>query len=152
MNEERGERREPEREGVIFLIYKDGKVLLEERTIPGKAYSGYTIIPGGKFEVGVDHNHDDAVNREICEECGNIEITKIILLDRYLQTTITNHLYKVSAYLIAGFEGEISNPEGKSNHIWVDLNEAANSLLFADSRYIILLAKQYLSGKEPLGG
>jgi 8-oxo-dGTP pyrophosphatase MutT (NUDIX family) len=144
MSLEMREKRLPEREGVIFLIYKDGKVFLEERTMPVKAYTGYTIIPGGKFEKGVDLNHDDAVRREFREECGDVKITKMILLDNYLQTTITNHLYSVSAYLITDYEGEITNPEGKSKHIWVDINVASEHLLFADSRYIVLLAKQQL--------
>jgi len=144
MNAEISEKRLPEKEGVIFLIYKNGKVLLEKRTRPDKAYFGYIIIPGGKFEKGIDSNHEDAVRREISEECGCIAIKGMVLLDNYLQTTITNHLYDVSAYLITDFDGEITNPEEKSEHIWVDLEKAKNYLSFADSRYIITMAREVL--------
>ena len=150
MSAEIREKRLPEREGVLFLIYKDGKVLLEERLHPDKAYLGYTIIPGGKFDKDKDRNHDDAVRREVKEECG-VGITEMFLLDRFLQTTISNHLYNVSAYLILGVDGEVANMEGKSGHLWVDLNEAHKHVSFADSRYILLLAKQHLIGIKPLG-
>jgi hypothetical protein len=134
MSVEMREKRLPEREGVLFLIYRNGKVLLEERLHPEKAYFGYTIIPGGKFDKDK-------------EECG-VDITEMFLLDNYLQTTITNHLYSVSVYLITDYDGEITNPEGKSKHIWIDINKASEHLLFADSRYNILLAKQQLFGEN----
>jgi 8-oxo-dGTP pyrophosphatase MutT (NUDIX family) len=147
MSVEMREKRLPEREGVLFLIYRNGKVLLEERLHPEKAYFGYTIIPGGKFDKDKDFSHDDAVRREVKEECG-VDITEMFLLDNYLQTTITNHLYSVSVYLITDYDGEITNPEGKSKHIWIDINKASEHLLFADSRYNILLAKQQLFGEN----
>jgi 8-oxo-dGTP pyrophosphatase MutT (NUDIX family) len=147
MNEERVERREPEREGVIFLICKDGKVLLEDRNLPTKAYSGYRIIPGGKVEKQKDISHEEALKREAWEECG-IEVVEMIHLDTFLHVTISNHLYNTSAYLITKFNGEVRNVEGKSEHIWVDFDEAIKSMLFADSRYVVLLAKQHLNGKE----
>ena len=57
MSVEVKEQRLPEREGVYFLIYKSGKVLLEERKTPEKAYYGYTIIPGGKVEKSTNESH-----------------------------------------------------------------------------------------------
>lgn len=151
MSIEVGEKKLPEKQGVIFLIYKDGMVLLEKRTDPDMACFGYTIIPGGKFEKGKDKTHEDAVIREIKEECGDINIKKMIFLDRYLSNTITNHLCNFSAFLITEFEGEISNPENKSEHIWVKLDEAYKVLEFADSRYIILMAKNYLLREDGQG-
>lgn len=150
MNQERRDRREPDKEGVIFLIYKDGKVLLEDRNLPTKAYSGYRIIPGGKVEKGKDGGHEDALKREVREECG-IEVVEMVLLDTFYHVTISNNLYNTSAYLITQFDGEVKNVEGKSEHVWVDLDEAAKSLLFADSRYIILLAEHFLNEKAQLG-
>lgn len=144
MSAEFGEKRLPDRQGVIFLLYKDGKVLLEERISPDKAYFGYTIIPGGKFEKGIDVTHEDALKREVLEECG-VTVSDFVLLDRYLQTTITNHLYDVSAFLVTRYDGEVTNPEGKARHLWVDINKADKHLLFADSRYILSMAKDMLS-------
>lgn len=147
MSTEIGEKRVPDRQGVIFLIYNNGKVLLEERISTNKAYYGYTIIPGGKFEQGVDLSHEDALKREVLEECG-VTINDFVLLDRYLQTTITNHLYDVSAFLVTNYNGEITNPEGKARHLWVDIAEADKYLLFADSRYILSMAKSILSNRQ----
>lgn len=145
------ERREPEKEGVIFLIYQNGKVLLEDRKTPNKAYFGYKIIPGGKVEIDKDLNHEKAAEREALEECG-IVVKKMIHLDTFLHMTISNHLYHTSAYLITEFEGEVVNKEGKSDHVWVEIDEAEKSLEFVDSRYIILLAKKYLNETKQIMG
>jgi 8-oxo-dGTP pyrophosphatase MutT (NUDIX family) len=147
MNNEIGEQRKPEKEGVIFLIYKNGKVLLEDRKRPDKPYFGYKIIPGGKVEKETDCGFDDAAEREALEECG-IKVTKMVHLDTFLHMTISNHLYNTATYLITEFEGEVINPEDKSDHIWVDLDEASKLLEFSDSRYVVLLAKQYLAGQN----
>lgn len=72
----------------------------------------------------------------------------MVHLDTFLHMTISNHLYHTSAYLITKFNGEVRNVEGKSEHIWVDLDEAARTILFADSRYVVSLAKQHLAGKN----
>src|SRR5688572_28863936 len=133
MSNEFGERRDPERKGVIFLIYQDGKVLLEDRTTPEKAYFGYEIIPGGKVESGTDINFEQAAKREVFEECG-IVVKGMVQLDTFLHVTISNHLYETTAFLITEFEGEPNNVEGKSKHLWVDINEANQHLLFGDSK------------------
>lgn len=132
-----------ERKGVIFLIYKDGKVLLEHRTTPDKAYFGYEIIPGGKVEQ-TDISAVKAAEREAFEECG-IVVKKMAHLDTFLHVTISNHLYQTAAFLITEFEGELKNNEGKSEHIWVDINETSKHLQFADSRYVIRLALNFLA-------
>lgn len=151
MNIEMGEKRLPENQGVIFLIHKNGMVLLERRTNPDMACFGYTIIPGGKFEKKKDKDHEYAVRREIKEECGDIKIKKMVFLGKYLSNTITNQLYNFSAFLITEFEGEISNPENKSEHVWVEIDQADKLLEFADSKYIILMAKNYLLRKDSQG-
>ena len=135
------ERREPEKEGVIFVIFRDGKVLLENRTTLNKVYYGYTIIPGGKVEFG--ESHDEAAEREILEECG-VRSTKITLLGSFLHVTISNNLYHTSAYLITEFEGEFANNENKAEHLWGDFEEAESLLQFAESKYVLQLAKNAL--------
>ena len=145
MSTEMQEKRIPEREGVLFLIHKDGKVLLEERLRPDKAYYGYTIIPGGKANREIKEDHVSAAKREIEEECG-ISVKDLVLLDTFRNVTISNTLYNVSAYFIDGFEGEVRNVEGKSRHVWVDIKEASKEVCFADQKYVILLAQLYLSG------
>lgn len=144
MSKEVGEKKLPTREGVIFLLYKDGKVLLEDRKHPKKAYFGYTIIPGGTLEKEIDNDFETAAKREILEESGVI-VRKMMLLDTFLHTTISGNLYNTSAFLITEYGGEVKNMEGKSNHLWVSLEEADNLVEFAESKYIILLAKNVLN-------
>ncbi len=57
------------KQAIIFLIYKDGKILLERKLNPGKSYSGRIVIPGGKVEVDQNETPEQAVIREMKEEC-----------------------------------------------------------------------------------
>lgn len=142
MAKEIGEKRLPEKDGVIFLIFQHEKVLLEDRITPEKPYFGYIIIPGGKKE-NTDASLEEAAEREALEEC-NIKVKKMIHLDTFLHVTISNNLYNTAVYLITEFEGELNNIEGKSTHLWASLDEAFEIMPFAESRYIITLAKQKL--------
>jgi 8-oxo-dGTP pyrophosphatase MutT (NUDIX family) len=145
MSSEIKEKLMPDKEGVFFLVYNNGQVLLEERLQPEKAYYGYIIIPGGKVEVGNGEDHTAAVKREVREECGVIA-TNITKLDNFLNMSLSKNFYNTSAYLITEYDGEVRNVEGKSRHIWVDIDKASEVLSFADSRYLILLTKLHLSG------
>ena len=144
MGKELGEIRQTEREGVIFLIYRNGKVLLEKRTTPDKVAYGYTIIPGGKIDRSQGESAEKAAEREILEECG-VGVKNLIPLDTFLHVTMSNMLYRTTAFLVTDYDGEIKNIEGKSEQIWVDIDRADKVLHFADSRYIVRLAKDYLS-------
>lgn len=144
MTAEMGEKRLPEKEGVYFLVYKEGKILIEERITSGKAYYGYNIVPGGKVNFVDGESHEQGAKREIKEELG-VEATKLVCLDRFLNTSISNHLYDISVYLILDFKGEVTNVENKSIHRWVDIEKANEFLPFGDSRYVVLLAREYLS-------
>jgi 8-oxo-dGTP pyrophosphatase MutT (NUDIX family) len=145
MTSEFRERLMPDKEGVFFLVYNNGQVLLEERLQPEKAYYGYTIIPGGKVETDKGEDHLVAVKREIEEECG-VTATNIFKLDDFLNITLSNNFYHTSAYLITEYDGEVRNVEGKSRHVWVDIDKASELLPFVDSRYLILLARLHLNG------
>ena len=76
--ETKTERSEPTKRGVFFLVFEKDKVLLEKRIKPGKAYFGYTIIPGGGVEDG--ESYEEAMIREAGEELG-IKPTKFVMLD-----------------------------------------------------------------------
>lgn len=143
MSVEFGEVRVPEREGVIFLIYKDGKVLIENRVHPNKVYYGYPIIPGGKVKKDEGEPYYIAAQREAEEECG-IVVRKMVHLDTFLHVTMSNHLYRTAAYLITDYEGEVKNVEGVSEQIWVDIEKVDETLPFADSKYVVKLARDYL--------
>lgn len=137
----------PDKEGVYFIVYNNGQVLLEERLQPEKAYYGYTIIPGGRVESENEENHLTAVKREVKEECGVIP-TNIIKLDDFFTITLSKHFFHTSAYLITEYDGGVRNVEGKSRHVWVDIDKASELLPFVDSKYSILLARLYLNGTK----
>jgi len=143
MSVELREVRKPDYEGVIFLIHHDGKVLLERRNNPDKVYYGYTIIPAGKVKKEENESFIDAVRREIKEEC-DITPGELINLDTFLQISISNHFYRTTAFLVTDYKGRVRNVEGKSEHIWVNINKASEMLPFADSKHVINLAKDYL--------
>ena len=82
--------------------------------------------------------------REVGEELGIIP-TKFVLLDTFQHITITGHHYRTAAWLITEYQGEITNNEpDKAEHVWVGLDEALFLIPFADSRYVIQLAKAKL--------
>lgn len=95
-----------------------------------------------------DLSYEEAAKREVEEECG-VKVMKIVPLDRFLMVTTSNTLYKMSAFMVVDFEGDVLNKEGKSKHIWLSYEQAREVLCFADIRYVLLLAKEYLA-KEGL--
>jgi len=147
MSVEYKEKISPEIEGVIFLVCKEGNVLLEERIDPNKAYFGLKIIPGGHVDYLMDKNHEDARDREVFEECG-VVVKGSVLLDTFYNVTAAKKLCFTSAYLVTDYEGEVQDKEPeKSKHIWVRIQEAKKLLPFVESRYILDLATKKLTEK-----
>lgn len=143
MLQERRERKTPDRQAVIFLVYKEGKILLEERIKPGSGYYGYTIIPGGGVEDG--ESPKEAAKREIKEELGVIPVS-IIHLDRFEDVTLSNAHILFDAYLIDEYRGDPVNKEPeKSNHVWVPIEDAFEYLPLVSSRHIIDRAINFLN-------
>lgn len=107
------------KQGVVFAIIKDDKILLEERIEAGSKFSGYTIIPGGGAG---DESIEKALEREVDEEFGS-KVVEYILLKTITKieddVTNTRHLF-----LVTEVSGEISNPEGINKHIWATLEDA----------------------------
>lgn len=97
---------------VICLIYKENKILLQNRI--NKDWKGYTL-PGGHVEIG--ESFVDAVIREIKEETG-LTISNPCL-SGIKQFPIENGRYLVLLYKTDKFEGNLtSSNEGKME--WVD--------------------------------
>lgn len=133
----------PERKSVMFLAYKEGKFLLENRTNPEKSYYGYTIIPGGKCDLGLDVNTGAAMERELDEEWG-LRPGNVTLLDCFECITTKLKHYYVEAYLILDPQGTFENREGKSEPIWVAYEQARNLLRFDNSRHVLELAQRFI--------
>ena len=142
MIERNSEKIGPTREGVMWLIFRNGRVLLEERNKQDKSYYGYTIVPGGKLEDGEEVL--ECLEREIKEEHGVIP-TKCEFLDTFESIIPGGNHYKIHAFLILDFEGEIVNNEPeKTNLKFVRLEHAQKVLKFGTSKYVLLMAKQFI--------
>lgn len=133
----------PQREAVLFLLYADGKFLLEERVNPTKSYFGYTKVPGGKVEEG--ESRQAALEREVEEEVG-VKLKEIVFLDSFESVTTDGVHYLVHAYLLPSFDGEIEGKEEEnSNFVWFSYHQAMEKVRFADSKYALLLAGRFVN-------
>lgn len=109
---------------VLCLIYKDNKILLQDRI--KKDWKGYTL-PGGHIEK--DESIVDAVIREMKEETG------LTILNPKLcgvkQFPIDNGRYIVFLFSADKFKGDlISSNEG--NMHWVNKDDLSNLNLVND--------------------
>ena len=141
---ERGEIKRPgETEGVIFLLYKNGKFLVEEVVRPDSEFYGHVRIPGRKIEQG--ESPEDAMKREIKEEFG-VSAKSFIHLDTFEDVALSGNYYVFHAFLVLDYDGEVKNQEpGKSNIYWLPIHEARDSLKLASSRYILCLSEKAIT-------
>jgi 8-oxo-dGTP diphosphatase len=109
---------------VICLIYKENKILLQDRI--KRDWKGYTL-PGGHVEK--DESFVTAVIREMKEETG-LTITNPVLCG-IKQFPINNGRYIVLLYKTDEFEGDLtSSEEGKME--WVDREDLPSYNLVND--------------------
>jgi 8-oxo-dGTP diphosphatase len=143
---ERKEKNSYEYEGVIFLVYKDGKFLIEERTRNDSAHFGYFTIPAGTMEQ--NELPEDALLRELSEEQG-IRATETTLIDSFESMTFGGKHYLMHAYLITKYEGELENKEQEKCKLhWVTPKEADNLLCIASSRLILFKSLAIINKEE----
>lgn len=137
--------------GVSFLLFRDGKVLLERKKYPGKPYNGNIIVPGGHVEPG--ETFEEALVREIYEECGVVP-REYLLLDTFDSVSPAGNYFHIQAYLVTCFDGEIKNMEGpsKTEHLLVDIDKANDYIKLLSSRYPVFLTQLRLSEKGQLTG
>lgn len=140
---ERGEIKKPgETEGVIFLLYKDGKFLVEEVTRVESGFYRHLRIPGGKIEQG--ESPEEAMKREVEEELG-VSPKSFIELDAFEDVTLSGNYYVFHAFLVLDYDGEVKNREPeKSNLYWLPVDEAWDSLKLASSRYVLCLSEKVI--------
>jgi len=139
---ERNEIKRPtETEGVIFLLYKGGRVLVEGRLKKGSGFYGHTVIPGGEIEKG--ETPENAMKREIKEEL-DVVVKDFEELDTFESVTLNFGYHVFHAYLVTRFDGEIKNMEPEKSHFhWVSVPEAWDILKLASSRYVLCLAEKF---------
>jgi len=134
----------PERiPGVVFVVVKDGQVLLEKRPDrKGDSFRNEIIIPGGHIDPGETAPH--AVLRELREEL-NLRLLKCRLLGSVIYGH-ANKPYEAHTFLVTDFNrGELVNVEPeKGEHWWVPIEDAREKLSLEASRKIIDLARGVL--------
>lgn len=136
----------PHKLGVIFLPYKKGLVLLEDRIDLNNSFYGYTIIPGGKVERldnGELEKPEQAVVRELGEEYG-LEANIIIPLDTFVDFVLTEKPYLFQAFLVFCSGEAVDKEPLKSRHRWVTLEEAENLVKIASGRNVLARASRVL--------
>ena len=134
-------------EGVIFLIYKDGKVLLEERSRSDPKFPGFLLIPGGTMEKG--ETSQETLNRETKEEFGKgFEIVECVPLVSFLHFDGRGKLLKSHAFLIRDYKGPVTNEEpDRTIHIWLPIKIAYDSVPLGSSKLVIARAVEVISGE-----
>lgn len=144
MSSELQEKLKPQREAVIFLLYRKGNVFIERRLKKGSGYYGYFIIPGGGVEE-IDNTFEDAVRREAWEEKG-VLVGNAVHLGSFVDASFSSGELKTShAYLVNDFEGDpIEKEPEKAELSEVPIGDVDEYLEIASSKLIILWARAKL--------
>lgn len=138
------------RESCIFLLFaKDsGKVLIEKRRAKSldDKMGGMLVIPAGKVEevdrVPNEDYFENALKREVFEEFGVVVTSKTVLFDT-THTTPNGNTYDSRVYLVHGWQGNVSNAEGKHEHLWLDVSEAERLVLNPVEKRIIQAVREW---------
>ncbi len=102
-------------ETVAFIIYRDGKVLVEKRSMKKKVDPGQVIIPGGHVEKG--ETPVEACKRELKEELG-VECRRIDFIVKLLYPHPVEK-QNVNYYLCRDIVGELKAQEA-DEVFWID--------------------------------
>lgn len=139
-----------EKRGVVFIIFKDNKIQLEERIEPGRKFSGFTIIPGGGIESG--EKPITTLCREVIEEYGVLPL-KFKEIGKIVSTEVNGLLNTRYVYLVTEWLGILGNPENKNRHLESEVGEARTICKHEIPQQVLdLLDSELLTSTEPLRG
>jgi len=138
-----------EKHGVVFILWDGEKIQLEKRLEEGTEFFGYTIIPGGAIETS--ETQEEALLREVCEEYGVVpsEYRKVGIVDTIEQNGTLNFRH---VFLVTGWNGQLSNPEDKNEHIKTTLEEARKLCTHPISQRILDLVGVEIFSARQIGG
>lgn len=95
-------------DGVIFAMIRSGEILTEIRVKHKSNFFGEVILPGGAIEEG--ETSDEAVKREIKEECG-VVATRYHFVENLTLKHPKQGRINLDVYVVEGWEGELTNVE-----------------------------------------
>ncbi len=134
------------KQGVIFAICRGGEIVLQKRLNPDKSYYGYTIIPGGKAEVG--ETLEDALVREVREETG-VLVKKFKFIGSVDVITEKDNHYIHNLFLVTEFDGKVENNRELDAQIFsAPFAEAKLICKHSFSQQILDLIELELSGQN----
>ena len=132
--------------GVIFLFYKEGMILVEDRPESDLGYSNITIVPGGKIRFREGEKPEEALLREVKEELGeSVIILKKYDLGEFCDFTGRGNLQRQKAFFVTEYEGDIKNCEPeKGIHRWIPINDYNKELPLSSSKLVVERALRVL--------
>lgn len=136
-------------EAVLFLFYKDGKILVEHRP---KGNSKEIFIPNGRIDtkdivVGNDYKLV-AMNREVSEEFSNkVKIKKFLPLGEFKVEEIKILFF---GYLITEWTGEhpeytVEDGEKFADLEWIKIEKYEDSLKFPSAKFFVKEAMKIIN-------
>lgn len=139
-------------EAVLFLFYKDGKILIEYRP---KGEEKEIFIPNGRIDTmdlthAEDYKHA-ALKREIFEEfSGSVIVKKFVPLGSFIVEEIK---IKFFGYLVEEWRGEVPEftvEEGAkfADLKWIKIADYEQYLAFRSAKYFVKTALKIISEKE----
>lgn len=140
------------KEAVIFLFYRDNKILIEHRPSP---YGIETFIPNGSIEEedhekGIDYRIA-ALHREIREEfLGKVNAKTFVKLSEFHVPEMKVLFY---TYLITEWDGQIPEytvEDGRkfADLEWINLDQYREYLKFDSAIHACKKLKEYLGDED----
>jgi len=128
-----------DRHSVIFILIEGGQLVLEKRTEPDDKYLGFTIIPGGGVEDG--ETVHQALEREVGEEFG-VRATRYCPIG-IVETGFQGGLHIRHVFVVERWEGELSNPEGRNEHLRLSFEDTREVCTHPISQRVLDLWEDY---------
>jgi len=134
-----------EKFGVVFVLWDGKNIQLEKRTEMGDKFQGLTIVPGGAVEG--QETYRWAVDREVQEEYG-VKVVKAEDIGKIREAEENGVVNYRHVFLVIGWEGELSNPEGRNKHIEATFQEARKLCKHPISQQVLNLVEEELLSQD----
>ena len=125
----------------MFLLYTNGKFLLEKRPEKDPRAKGMVTLTCGNVESG--ESPEETLKREVREELG-VEVKQFHHLDNFQNLALSCEIFNTDAFLVTEYEGKISNLGNEGEHLWVTPEEADSLLKLSGFRLPLFLANSFI--------